>query len=178
MTFKMVPKKGRANKEKETQTFIAYNRLKFSNAKTKLKFDKVVEIKTSFIMERGMDFELVQNFQFEGITNVIVIPSWRRFINEPKVVVESIVQEFYANVSYIVENKIKVHNVLALFRPFGINFHYGLIDISKGEYETYLSNMDYVAVIGSLIIEGAKLGYAGGTPRGFGAKSLDKVSCI
>lgn len=52
----MAPKRGRTNKEKGTSTFAEYDREKFTSAETKLRFDKVVEINESFILERGMDF--------------------------------------------------------------------------------------------------------------------------
>lgn len=54
-------------KEKRKKIYVEYNRVKFSSAKAKLRFKKIFEINKCFIVERGMDFELGQNFQFKGL---------------------------------------------------------------------------------------------------------------
>lgn len=65
-----------------------------------------------------------------------------------------------------------------MFGLYDINAHYGLLDIWQGEYETYLSNVDYTIVIDSLVIEGTKWNYAIGKQRGFEAMYLVKVPHI
>lgn len=75
-------------------------------------------------------------------------------IKELKVVVESIVWKFKANVPNVVNNEVKVLGVVVLFRLSDINSYYELIDVGQGKYENYLSNIDYIEVIDTHVVEG------------------------
>lgn len=48
---------------------------------------------------------------------------------------------------------LKVRDVLVPFRTYDINVHYMLMNISQGDYESYLRNVDNALVIETLVIE-------------------------
>lgn len=60
------------------------------------------------------------------------------------------------NISDVVDNFVKVPEVLAMFSPNDINGHYYLVNMGEGVYENYLRNVDYAIVIESLTIQRAK----------------------
>lgn len=63
----------RNDKEKGVSTSGYYDRAKVSSCEAKLQFEKSIEVNKSFIVERGMNFDLRPNVQFEGIIEVIVL---------------------------------------------------------------------------------------------------------
>lgn len=67
----MEPKMSRIEKGKSIETPIEYNRVKFTNAEAKLRFAKAVEINKIFVVKWGLDFEVRQDYHFEGIIDVI-----------------------------------------------------------------------------------------------------------
>lgn len=114
-----------------------------------------------------------KNCQFGGITNVIAALGWKWFVKNPEATVESNVLEFYANFPNVYDNKVKLRNVLVLFGPYDIKAHYGLMDIGQFEYETYLSDVNYIDVIEKFGMEGLS-----GKPKGFEVKYLSNMVCI
>lgn len=79
----------------------------------------------------------------EGISNIIAALGWKRFEKGPKAAIESLVWECFANFPDVIDNRVKVRNVLVPFVPNDIKIHYFLVKVREGEYEQYLNNVDY-----------------------------------
>lgn len=50
------------------------------------------------------------------------------------------------------DDKVMIKGVLVSFSKLAINLHYGLRDLERGEYMTYLEDVEYDEVIQTLIV--------------------------
>lgn len=116
-------------KGKEVFTYEDFENNKFSSFEAKVHYERVVEVNKGFIPKKGMNF----NSRQDGISNVIKVLGWKRFIKEHKIAIESLIWEFYANVPDIVDNMVKVKNLFVPFKPNDINTHYLLVNVREGQ---------------------------------------------
>lgn len=67
--------------------------------------------------------------------NVIEVLGWKKFVKEHDVAIKSIDRELYMNVLDVVDNVVKVREVLSPFGSNDINACYYLVNIGQSEWK-------------------------------------------